>query len=93
MADALYVFSYDIAGNRERRRVARILEEVCVRVQDSVFEARLSKVQARKLARNAARELNEGDSLRVYAIGHGMLERCLAFGAPPLPEQHEFYLL
>lgn len=93
MTDALYVFSYDIVGNRERRRVASILEDACVRVQDSVFEARMSRTAAEKLTRTAARELDEGDSLRVYAIGDGMLGRCLAYGAPPLPERHDFYLL
>lgn len=76
-----------------RRRVAHILEEATVRVQDSVFEARMNPQAAEQLARAAARELDESDSLRVYAIGAGTLGRCLAFGAPPLPERHDFYLL
>ncbi len=93
MRESLFVFTYDVVGDRARRRVAHILEEATVRVQDSVFEARMSPDAAEKLAHAAARELDESDSLRVYAVGDATLDRCLAFGVLPLPERHDFYLL
>jgi CRISPR-associated protein Cas2 len=93
MAEMLMVFCYDVSSNRARRRVAGLLEDRCVRVQRSVFEARMSRTDAQRLARKAARELEPGDSLRVYAVTEAGLERSLAYGILPLPEAQDFYLL
>lgn len=93
MAEMLMVFCYDVSRDRARRRVADVLEDRCVRVQKSVFEARLDRRDAERLARRVARELEPGDSLRVYAITETGLERSLAFGPLPLPEAQDFYLL
>ncbi|WP_282610892.1 CRISPR-associated endonuclease Cas2 [Pelagibius sp. Alg239-R121] len=87
------VFCYDVVSNRQRRKVSRVLEAECVRVQRSVFEAMLTDRAARKLAHKAAQYLDSGDSLRVYSIGARGRERCLAFGPLPLPEKQPFYLL
>lgn len=87
------VFCYDVSGHRARRRVATVLEDRCVRVQRSVFEARLAPKVAKRLAHRVARELEDGDSLRVYAVTADGLRRSFAFGAPPLPEDQDFYLL
>ncbi|MEZ5847259.1 MAG: CRISPR-associated endonuclease Cas2 [Geminicoccaceae bacterium] len=93
MAEMLMVFTYDIAANRARRKVAEMLEERCVRVQKSVFETRMRRADAHKLARKLARQLSPGDSLRVYAITAQGLEKSLAYGPVPLPEDQDFYLL
>ena len=93
VADILYVFTYDISRDRPRRRVADVLEAVCVRVQKSVFEARLPVEEAKRLAQRASRELEPGDSLRVYAITSTGLDRSFAYGPIPLPERQDFYLL
>jgi len=93
MADILYVFAYDVSRDRVRRRVAALLEEACVRVQRSVFEARMPADRARHLAHLAAVELEPGDSLRVYAITDRGLDRSFAYGPLPLPERQDFYLL
>ena len=86
--EMLMVFVYDISGNKARRKVAAMLEDGASRVQKSVFEARMSRARADGLARNAARHLASGDSLRVYAISRNGLSRSRTYGtcAPLEPE-------
>jgi CRISPR-associated endonuclease Cas2 len=88
----VYVFCYDIASARRRRKVAGRLEEEMARVQESVFEGRLTAGQAERLARELSRWLDDGDSLRVYAVPATALDQCRAFGGPRLPEAGAFYL-
>lgn len=92
-AEMLTVFSYDVSEDRRRRKIADVLEDAAVRVQQSVFEARLDQAAAERLAAHAARELGPGDSLRVYAVGAHGRARSLAYGGAPLPEAQEFWLL
>ncbi len=88
----LWVFAYDIGDDVRRRRMAALLQRRAVRVQYSVFEARLSEKAARALARRARRWLGPGDSLRVYAVPEAALEECLAFGGAPLPADGDYLL-
>ncbi|MCF8490812.1 MAG: CRISPR-associated endonuclease Cas2 [Rhodospirillum sp.] len=91
--EMVMVFCYDVADDRARRRIAAILEDGAVRVQRSVFEARLTARAADRLATKAARHLGPEDSLRVYAISAQGLRRSRAYGPLPLPEDQDFYLL
>lgn len=92
-AEMLMVFSYDVSNDKQRRRVAGLLEEHMVRVQQSVFEARLSRRATEKLISQVTAELEADDSLRVYAVSAHGLARSHAFGPLPLPEAEDFYLL
>jgi CRISPR-associated protein Cas2 len=65
----LKIFTYDISCDRRRRRVARLLEEEATRVQYSVFEARLTERATARLTARIEKELDTGDSLRVYTVG------------------------
>jgi CRISPR-associated protein Cas2 len=89
----LTVFTYDVVRDRERRRVAAILEAEAVRVQYSVFEARLDEGDARDLAERVARELGPADTLRVYTVGADGLRRCRAYGGAPIAEPGDYWLL
>lgn len=91
--EMLMVFSYDISDNRRRRRVAKILEDRLVRVQESVFEARLSSRETDMILRRLEPEMAPGDSLRVYAVGADSLPRCRQIGGAPISEDHDFWLL
>jgi CRISPR-associated protein Cas2 len=92
-AEMLMVFSYDIADDKRRRRISRILEEIMVRVQESVFESRLSASMTEALVRRLEPEMAPGDSLRVYAVGADSLARCRQVGGAPIAENVEFWLM
>lgn len=92
-AEMLMVFCYDVSDDRRRRRIVRLLEDAAVRVQKSVFEARMTEQLANRLATDIARHLAVGDSLRVYAIGARGLARSRSYGGAPLAELQDFYLL
>jgi CRISPR-associated protein Cas2 len=65
----LVVICYDIADDRRRSKVARLLEAQATRVQESVFEAYLNAKQLEELLRGARKRLRlEEDSLRVYRL-------------------------
>lgn len=92
-AEMLMVFCYDVTDNKRRRRVAQALEDAAVRVQKSVFEARMTERAANRLAATVAAHLAPGDSLRVYAIGAHGQTRSRSYGGAPLAEAQDFYLL
>ncbi len=89
----LMVFSYDIADDRRRRRIATLLEDRAARVQQSVFEATLSERETAWLAARVRGEMGPGDSLRVYAVSRHARPRCLTFGGVPLAEEQDYYLV
>jgi CRISPR-associated protein Cas2 len=89
----LMVFAYDIARNRNRARVAELLERELARVQKSVFEGRMTKVAAERLGRRAGLELAPGDSLRIYAVTPVGLKHSQSFGALPMAEPHDYWLV
>ena len=89
----LFVFCYDIADDKLRRRMAAALEDKGTRVQGSVFELWLMPTQADRLGRSLARLLERGDSLRVYGITRGNLRMAQAHGRGGPPDPGAFYLL
>jgi CRISPR-associated protein Cas2 len=89
----LMVYAYDVVGAKDRARVSALLEKHAVRVQDSVFEARLTKAAAGRLFDKARRIIDEGDSLRMYAITAAGLERSRVEGRGPLPEDGDFWIV
>ncbi len=95
MADRemLMVFCYDIARANTRNRVADLLEAAAVRVQDSVFETRLSRAAADRLFQHIVDVLDQGDLLRMYAIGAAGLDRCRAHGGMPMSSDNGFWIV
>ena len=95
MADALLtiVICYDVVGAASRRRVATLLEERMVRVQQSVFEARMTARAANRLFDLATRMIEEEDSLRMYVMSRSGLAKSRVAGGAPLPEEGSFWLL
>ncbi len=64
-----YVLAYDIADDRRRAKIARLMESMGARVQGSVFEAHLNTAELDRLLKRALRLLRkEEDSLRVYSL-------------------------
>lgn len=88
MAKKLHVFCYDVSSNKARR-----LEEHGLRVQGSVFELRIDRSDAARLARSLARHLGKGDSLRVYPAPDPVAETVISYGAVPPPVSGDYVLL
>ena len=91
--EMLMVFTYDVAENKRRRRVAKRLEDTMTRVQKSVFEARMSRRAADRLAKEVSGMIDAGDSLRVYAVGDAGYARSAVYGASVPFETPEGYWL
>ncbi len=89
----LMVFCYDISRQRIRARVSALLEAQAVRVQESVFEARLNQRAAEQLFNHAAALLDPGDGLRMYGISAAGLERSMAAGRAPIPDDADHWIL
>ncbi len=89
----LAVFCYDVSRDRARARLARLLEAEAVRVQESVFEAWMSRARAERVAARGARELGPDDSLRLYLLGPQDAVRTKTYGASAPVEAQEFHLL
>lgn len=89
----LYVFCYDVESDRTRRTIARALEMLGTRVQESVFELRLSPRRAGALLGRLSRLRGPGDSLRLYCLTEDGRARSAARGGAPIPERHEFWVL
>ncbi len=93
-AEMLMVFVYDVSSSKRRRKVSHALEDHATRVQYSVFEARMDRRRADKVARRAANFLDEGDSLRVYAVGADGLRRSDVYGdGVPMQSAEGYWLL
>ena len=87
------VFAYDISRPRTRARVASLLEDHAVRVQGSVFEARLGRDAAERLFALLSDAVDPGDSLRMYAISSAGLARCRQIGGAEVTNDEGYWLL
>jgi CRISPR-associated protein Cas2 len=77
------VISYDIAGDRARRKVADLMESVLRRVQYSVFEGDVPETQLKDAVDKALGYIDpEVDSLRVYHICEACAARIDSYGRP-----------
>ena len=79
---------YDVADNRMRRRLAGVLEGFGVRVQDSVFECRLSATELPVLLRRMRRIVGENATaggVRVYRLCGGCLRASFELGTSTTP--------
>ncbi|WP_422362522.1 CRISPR-associated endonuclease Cas2 [Pyruvatibacter mobilis] len=89
----LYVFCYDIEKNADRVRVSGILDNQLVRVQQSVFEGRLTREAAWTLAERSKVAMGPEDNLRVYCLTESGRKLSMAFGGAPIPEADEFWIV
>lgn len=80
--------TYDIASNKTRVKVARILDDYGSRVQESVFE--LADIKEKVLATCLVRlkkkvRLEKGDSIRIYLLCESCRRRVILLGDGPKP--------
>lgn len=67
----LYLAIYDIADDKKRKKMAKLLEGYGKRVQLSAFELNISPVMHRKLVQKIPLYIDSGDSFRLYLIHSG----------------------
>ena len=94
MADRpmLRIIAYDIASDHRRRAIAKTLEKKAVRVQESLFEARLTHRQTERLMERLLRIKTPEDSVRLYTVPDGQLGRCREGGGPAIDTGGRFWL-
>lgn len=63
-----YLMIYDIADNKRRYRLSRLMESYGIRVQESSFEFWLDKSHYESLYRKCCRIIKKEDNLRVYIL-------------------------
>ena len=87
------VIAYDVERNPTRRRVAKLLQDALARVQKSVFEGRLTGMEADLLFDAVIALLDDGDRARMYVIHAQGLASCRTSGGTPLPHDGAYWLV
>ncbi len=90
MERGFYLLTYDIADPKRLAKIARAMEAVGERVQDSVFEAYLRTEELEKLLKKTGKVMKESeDSLRIYLLCGACREkiRCVGQGQVTGPPQ------
>lgn len=84
------VVAYDISSDKQRRKVAKLLENFLTRVQLSVFEGELPAEVLGRAVRKALRHIDpETDSLRVYRLCGACAPRTDIYGRPVFAGEDE----
>ncbi|MGB3614214.1 MAG: CRISPR-associated endonuclease Cas2 [Elainellaceae cyanobacterium] len=85
---------YDIADNRRRNKLAKLLKGYGRRVQESVFECFLTQEEMKRLHRKVQRCIRaDEDNVRFYWIPSGAMAKSLAIGSePPQPPLQAYFL-
>jgi len=92
MPSAMYVAVYDVTENREREQLAKVLEGYGLRVQNSVFECRLTVSSRNRLMQAVERLDLKSGFLYLYRIaGHSKrLQEGKVPARPYCEEQYAF---
>lgn len=87
------VVAYDVADDRRRERVARVLEHYGVRVQYSVFECVLGRARYRELREMLLARIDPvEDAVAFYRLCRGCGGRVRRMGVSP-PDPDPQYLI
>ena len=89
----LIVFCYDVSAAKTRRKISAVLEENGARVQESVFECRMTIPVGEALLARLDRLREETDSVRMYVIPETGRLACASAGGAPIAEKSEFWLM
>ncbi|MDC0994068.1 CRISPR-associated endonuclease Cas2 [bacterium] len=92
MHEASFVIAYDFSDDKERSRVEKCLQGYGLRMQKSVFEARLSKGRLAQLQRDLRRLSFRTGFVRIYRLSaqHTPIN---VGQSPPDPEQDVAWIL
>lgn len=87
------LISYDIADDRQRNRIATLLEAHGTRVQYSVFECHLSETQLASLKKKLAPHVRPEDSIRFYRLCKECVGRVEIIGAGEATKERQYYIV
>ena len=87
------IIAYDIADDKRRAKVAKILKDYGVRVQYSVFEALLNWKRIIEMERRILRLIKESeDRLKIYILQRKCEKDIRTYGEGPLIEDEEAFI-
>lgn len=82
------IISYDIRDDTRRLKIYKALKDHGQRVQFSVFECRMTKIQWLLLRQRLKGLLNgEEDSIRIYRLCETCLPKVERIGGEPIPDE------
>ena len=88
------VVSYDIADDRRRIRMAKVLKAFGDRVQRSVFECNLDESELQKLLRRLKPLISEHeDSVRIYRLCAGCKSHVQIIGSGTVSEDPDLVVV
>ena len=94
MKSNFYLITYDIVDNKRRLKVATALEDHGERVQYSVFECLLESDRLDDLKKRLKKIIHEEeDSIRIYTLCKGCIERVEMMGEGKLTQDKDFYIV
>jgi CRISPR-associated protein Cas2 len=83
MLTQLVVMVYDIADDKRRNRVHKLLKQYAVPIQESAFEARLEKPERKHLLDLVSRIIDtDKDTFVMYPIVKDAEEKVVTIGIP-----------
>lgn len=90
-----YLVAYDIPSDQRRTKVAKILEDFGDRVQYSVFEMELERVeQLEELCTRLERVIDaHSDSVRIYFLCQGCRAKVAILGQGEVYRDEEVYIV
>lgn len=89
-----WIVCYDIANDRRRRKVVKILEGYGRRAQYSVFECEIDNEKRKKLEYALARVIKKDeDDIRLYPLNRADLKRVRLLGLAELQRAQGYYLI
>jgi CRISPR-associated protein Cas2 len=91
----LWLVCYDVRNDKRRTKLAKLMEQVCERVQYSVFECPISDSQLQNLLEKRwLKVLNlKEDSLRAYPLTETTKNQVKFYGSLPPYEPPDFLIL
>lgn len=77
-----YIISYDIASDRKRNKMSKILEDYGVRIQYSIFECELNKNDLKQLRKKLEEFVDlKTDSLMFFPLCENCYNKKIFLGA------------
>jgi len=89
----LVVAVYDVADEKRRAKISRVLEAYGTRVQKSVFECDLDNSEFERMRERLRKLVHEGDGMRYYLLCAACLQRVVVDAGPPVSRAQLWFVI